>query len=93
MHSAHPHPPTDPGALLGTTHGVAGGLRVRLRLTRPSDRSEVREFLEELSSETRRRRFLVATPEIGHPLVRHFTYYDPRQRLVVAATAPIAGNP
>jgi len=24
--------------------------------------------------------------------VRHFTYYDPRQRLVVAATAPIGGK-
>ena len=67
-----------PGALLATTHDAAG-LRVRLRLARPSDALQVRTFLEwhapHLAGEARR-----------------FTFYDPRERLVVAATAPIDGS-
>jgi RimJ/RimL family protein N-acetyltransferase len=30
-------------------------------------------------------------PQISGAVVRHFTFFDPRQRLVVAATAPIDG--
>jgi RimJ/RimL family protein N-acetyltransferase len=81
--------PADPGALLATTHSVGEGLRVRLRLARPSDAPRVRAFLERLSPETRQRRFLVAMPGVGEVLVRHFTFYDPRERLVVVAAAPI----
>ncbi|MGE5636083.1 MAG: N-acetyltransferase family protein [Nocardioidaceae bacterium] len=84
--------PDDPGALLATTHEVGGGLHVRLRLTRPSDAEPVRAFLESLSPETRRRRFLAATPVVTPALVRSFAFYDPRERLVVAATAPIDGR-
>ena len=80
---------SDPGALLATTHEAGGGLRVRMRLTRPNDRSLVREFLEGLSPESRRRRFMSAMPVVGDSLVRHFTFYDSRSRLVVAATAPL----
>jgi acetyltransferase len=83
---------TDPGALLATTHEVGGGLRVRLRLARPTDAGRVRDFLEQLSSETRRRRFLAPTPVVSDRLVRNFTFYDPRQRFVVAATAPLDGS-
>jgi GNAT superfamily N-acetyltransferase len=79
----------DPGALLATTHEAGGGLRVRMRLTRPSDRSLVRDFLEALSPQSRRRRFMSPMPVIGDSLVRHFTFYDSRTRLVVAATAPL----
>ena len=82
----------DPGTLLATTHPVGGGLRVRLRLARPSDRDRVREFLEGLSPETRARRFLHATPIVPEAMVRHFTFYDPRQRLVVVATAMLGGD-
>jgi len=82
----------DPGTLLATTHPVGGGLRVRLRLARPSDRDRVREFLEGLSPETRARRFLHATPIMPEAMVRHFTFYDPRQRLVVVATAMLGGD-
>ncbi len=80
----------DPGTLLSTTHAV-GETRVRLRLTRPSDALRVRSFLEGLSPETRRRRFMAAMPGVSDTVVRHFTFYDPRSRLVVAATAPIDG--
>ncbi len=81
----------DPGALLSTTHELADGARVRLRLTRPTDAPRVRAFLERLSPETRQRRFLSATPIIPERIVRHFTFYDPRRRLMVAATLPLAG--
>jgi GNAT superfamily N-acetyltransferase len=79
---------TDPGALLATTH-EAGGLRVRLRLARPSDAPRVHDFLRNLSPETYSRRFGAAEPD---SLVREFTFYDPRLRLVVAASAPLNGR-
>jgi acetyltransferase len=82
-------PLTDPGALLATTHELDSGLSVRLRLTRPSDEPRVREFLERLSPETRERRFLAPMPTVPEAAVRHFTYYDPRERLIVAATTLI----
>jgi RimJ/RimL family protein N-acetyltransferase len=84
-------PPADPGALLATTHD-ADGMRVRLRLARPSDGPRVHEFLEGLSPETRRRRFLMPATAVNESLVRHFTFFDPRRRQVVAATAPMDGG-
>jgi hypothetical protein len=66
-------------ALLAETHELAGGERVRLRLTRPSDAPLVRDFLERASAGSDLR-------------VRHFTFYDPRRRLVVAATLPLDGR-
>lgn len=82
----------DPGTLLATTHQVDGDLCVRLRLSRPSDSERVHSFLEDLSPESRQRRFLSATPVTSPRMVRHFTFFDPRQRLVVAATAPVDGS-
>jgi len=79
----------DPGTLLSTTHEVDGGLRVRLRLARPSDALRMRQFFDGLSDETRHRRFFVAMPEISETFVRHFTFFDPRERLVVVAAAMI----
>lgn len=82
----------NPGTLLATTHPLAGGERVRLRLTRPSDVTLVREFLQGLSSDALHRRFFTAGPGIGTEIIRHFTFYDPRERVVVAATLPIDGH-
>jgi acetyltransferase len=82
----------DPGTLLATTHEVGGGVRVRMRLARPSDAPRVAEFLDGLSPETLERRFLVSAPGASEPLVRRFTFYDPRERLVVAATSPAGGD-
>jgi len=84
--------PTDPGTLLATTHEVDEGLRVRLRLARPNDAERVRLFLTGLSPETRRQRFFGAEERVPDALVRHFTFFDPRERLVVAATAPLDGG-
>jgi acetyltransferase len=82
----------DPGALLATTHQAGDGLRVRLRLCRPSDALRVGAFLDGLSPDTRQRRFLSATPAVGEHLVRHFTFFNPRERLSVAATTPVDGT-
>jgi GNAT superfamily N-acetyltransferase len=59
-----------------TTHELAGGWRVRVRLTRPSDARLVQAFLED-------------SPDT---VVRHFTYYDPHQRLMMAATMFLGGR-
>ena len=75
----------DPGTLMSTTHEVDGDLRVRLRLARPTDAAGVRSFLEGLSNETRHRRFFTAMPSVPEHVVRHFTYFNPRDRMVVAA--------
>jgi acetyltransferase len=82
----------DPGAMLATTHQLDDGSRVRLRLTRPTDATPVRHFLENLSEETRTRRFLSPTPSVTDSTVRHFTFYDPRERLMLAATMPVDGQ-
>lgn len=82
----------DSGTLLATTHRLDGGHRVRLRLTRPNDARCVREFLERLAPETRQRRFLSPMPRVTQAVVEHFTFYDPRSRLVLAATMPGAGG-
>jgi GNAT superfamily N-acetyltransferase len=76
----------DPGAMLSTTHELEDGSRVRLRLARPTDAPRVRSFLEGLSHETRTRRFLAPTPAVTDAIVRHFTFYDPRERMMLAAT-------
>jgi acetyltransferase len=82
----------DPGAMLATTHELSDGSRARLRLTRPTDLPKIEEFLEALSAETRARRFLAATPTLPGNVVRHFAYYDPRERLTLAATMPGQGG-
>lgn len=77
--------------MLSTTHELEDGSRVRLRLTRPSDATLVRDFLEGLTPQTLTRRFLAPTPGITESAVRHFTFYDPRERLMLAATQPVDG--
>jgi acetyltransferase len=84
--------PMDPGTLLATTHEAGDGLRVRLSLARPSHSGLVRDFLEALSPESRRRRFLSPMPVVGETAVRHFTFFDLPRRLVVAALTPLDGH-
>ena len=86
------HPTSDPGALLSTAHELDGGLCVRLRLTRPTDAARVRDFLEGLSEETTQRRFFTSMPTIDERTLRHFTFYNPRERMVIAATMPVGGS-
>ncbi len=77
---------------MATTYQVDGDLRVRLRLARPSDGGGVRAFLEGLSPETRHRRFFSAMPTVPERMVRHFTFFDPRERLIVVAAAMTEGS-
>lgn len=82
----------DPGTLMSTVHEVENGMRVRLRLSRPTDTERVRTFLDGLSPETRHRRFFSAMPEVPETVVRHFTFFDPRERLVVTAVTLMGGT-
>ncbi len=82
----------DPGAMLARAHQLESGLTIRLRLARPTDADGVRRFLERQSAETRARRFFTAMPRVSDATVRHFTYYDPRRTLSVAATTLVDGR-
>lgn len=99
--SRHPEPAepprgsrgfVDPGAMLARAHELDSGLTIRLRLARPTDAPQVRAFLERQSAETLSRRFFTAMPRVSEATVRHFTHYDPRENLIVAATALIGGR-
>jgi RimJ/RimL family protein N-acetyltransferase len=72
--------------MLSETHELDSGARVRLRLTRPTDATLVHAFLERLSPETRERRFLRPMPTVTESAIRWFTFYDPRERMAMAAT-------
>jgi hypothetical protein len=58
--------------MLAATHGLPDGSRVRLRLARPSDLTRIDAFLTGLDD---------ARP-------RDFAFYDPRERLTIAAARP-----
>jgi acetyltransferase len=82
----------DPGAMLAATHELPDSSRVRLRLTRPTDLPKIEAFLGGLSPDTLARRFLVAMSQIPDHVVRRFAFYDPRERLTLAATMPNGGG-
>jgi hypothetical protein len=66
----------DLGAMLATSYDLEDGSRVRLRLARPTDVPLVQEFLAGGSADVL----------VEDELVRRFTYYDPREHIVLAAT-------
>jgi RimJ/RimL family protein N-acetyltransferase len=78
--------------MLSAAHELSDGTLVRLRLTRPSDSPRVREFLEMLSQPSSYRRFLSVFDVVPDNVVRHFTFYEPSERLMLAATAPHEGT-
>lgn len=78
--------------MLASTHRLESGLNVRLRLTRPTDYGRVREFLERQSAEMLALRFFTPMPRVSDATVRHFTHFDPRRTLIVAATAPLGAE-
>ena len=63
--------------MLASTHPLHDGSRVRLRLTRPTDIPRIDAFLEGIDPDAH---------------VRAYTFYDPRERLTLAATRPGAGG-
>ena len=62
--------------MLATSYDLEDGSRVRLRLARPTDVPLVCDFLAGDSAEA----------DVSDELVRRFTYYDPREHVVLAAT-------
>lgn len=78
--------------ILTAAHELADGTSVRIRLLRPTDNARVRGFLETLSEPSRYRRFLSGMGAVPESVVEHFTFYEPRERLMLAATAPIEGT-
>jgi GNAT superfamily N-acetyltransferase len=77
--------------MLSFAHRLDDGSTARIRLTRPSDAPLVRAFFERLEPETRHSRFLAPMPVVPEWVVRHFTFYDPRERAILAATMPVDG--
>ena len=71
--NAHQDQRVDPGAMLAATHELDDGSRVRLRLARPTDFDRIETFLDDQSSATD---------------ARDLAFYDPRERLTLAATRP-----
>jgi len=67
----------DPGALLGNSYVLDGGLRVRLRLARSSDAGSIRELFERQGLD----------PEDLQ--AARLVHFDPRRRYVLCATALI----
>ena len=59
--------------MLSAAHELADGSSARLRLTRPTDAGLIRAFLETLG-------------EVPDSVVQQFTYYEPRERLMIAAS-------
>jgi RimJ/RimL family protein N-acetyltransferase len=78
--------------MLSAAHELNDGTSVRLRLTRPSDAPRVRAFLRGLSEPSLHRRFLTAIGDVPDSVVKHFTFYEPRERLMLAATTPFDGT-
>jgi hypothetical protein len=72
--------PLDTGALLSRTYELPAGPRVRLRYVRRSDLPGLSRLLEQ--------RGIVADDVALGRLVR----YDPSQRAVICATAPLGGT-
>lgn len=70
----------DTGALLSRTYALRAGPRVRLRLARRSDSEGIRTLLDQRD---------VEASEIA---VNRLVRYDPWQRVVICATAPLGGT-
>jgi N-acetylglutamate synthase-like GNAT family acetyltransferase len=70
----------DTGALLSRSYALPAGPRVRLRLARRSDSEGIRTLLDQRD---------VEASEIA---VNRLVRYDPWQRVVICATAPLGGT-
>ncbi len=63
--------------LLDRFHTLSGGLRVRVRMARSSDRHGIRDLIERAGAGV-------------EPI--HLVHFDPRRRIVVCATALLDGH-
>ena len=63
-------------ARLEQEHLLAGGRRVAVRPIRPQDQAGEWRFFDQLSGETRRRRFMKFASALNQDLMRFFTHID-----------------
>src|SRR5581483_6798624 len=70
----------DPGALLSRTYPLDGGPRVRLRLAHHGDAPAMRELLAARGQ------------DVGEVEMARLVRADPRERVVLCATAPLNGT-
>lgn len=64
------------------------GMRVRLRLLKPTDREKLEDGIRRLSPESRYRRFLSATTQLSPDAMRYLTELDNENHLAIVATTP-----
>jgi GNAT superfamily N-acetyltransferase len=69
-------------------HTLDDGLRVRLRYIRPEDAVELRRGFEQLSPESRYRRFLGGLGHLSDENIRYLTNVDGHDHVAIVATRP-----
>jgi len=77
----------DPGALLGRSYPLADGVRVCLRMARPSDSGPIRALAERQLGDDASAPGRIASLELAR-----LVSFDPRRRCVMCATALVEGG-
>lgn len=72
---------------------LADGRTVTIRPIRADDAPAEREFLDRLSGETKRLRFMKFVGAIGEQLVHFFTHIDYDRHMAFVCEAPVGGEP
>jgi acetyltransferase len=72
---------------------LADGRRVVIRPIRPDDEPREHQFLDELSGDTRRRRFMRYAFPQNDALVHFFTHVDYDRHMAFVCEASVAGEP
>jgi acetyltransferase len=80
-------------AHLARSRTLAGGRSVLIRPIRIEDQPAEREFLDRLSAETRRMRFMKFVGSITEQLVHFFTHVDYDRRMAFVCEAEVEGRP
>ena len=75
------------------TRQLADGRRVVIRPIRPDDEPREHAFLDRLSRDTRRRRFIRYAGAYDGPLVHFFTHVDYERHMAFVCEASVAGEP
>jgi GNAT superfamily N-acetyltransferase len=85
-------PSTDGTTPPGVPAVLRDGSRVRIREIRPSDAQLLVRGFDRLSPQSRYRRFLVASPELGGAMVRYLTDVDHRDHEAIVAIDESGGQ-
>jgi GNAT superfamily N-acetyltransferase len=85
-------PPMRTGPNFRERHVLADGTSVTLRHIRPGDADELRRGFEQLSPESRRRRFFGAVAQLTDEMVRYLTEVDQRDHVALVAVVEARGG-